>query len=188
MLTEAMIHEEASDDWHRLDLGMPSLVGTPAMQVGNLLWLDDGKRLLVGDVNLMFGAAAHCKHPVLPIVRAWRRLVDVPKLRQTPVESWATAFDLDGILFDYAEPDEYEAVGAIAQPMNDIISLDLDGSLQPGLFVSMEDGQMILVGHVNALAGTCDSQEGDRGGLEPRVARYLRVVPEGIFRPRPYRL
>lgn len=182
------LHEEASEDWIPVREPMTALVGTAAMAIGNLLWLDDGKRMLVGHVNSMFGTNAHCRFPCIPIVRAYRKLVDMRRFTGMPTAMWATAFDLDEDVFDFAERHEYPEVAEIAQPMNDIASLDWGGNIQPGLVANMEDGRVILVGHVNVLAGVCDSQiDGTGDGHDHRVLRYLRAVPECAFRARPYR-
>lgn len=188
-MDKAALYEEASEDWVPVREVMTALVGTAAMTVGNLLWLDDGKRMLVGHVNAMFGTNAHCRFPCIPIVRAWRKFVDAERLAKTPPAAWATAFDLDEDIFDFVETHEYPEVAKIARPMNDVGSLDWQGNIQPGLVAGMEDGRVVLVGHVNALAGVCDSQidgASDNEGHDHRVLRYFRAVPECAFRTRRY--
>lgn len=183
------IHEERSDEWVRADARMCDLVGTPAMLPGVLLWMDDGKRLLVGDVNVMFGTDAHCASPALPIVRAWRSLVDMLRVRASPPGVWAVGFDLDEVPFEYCDEDEFPAVASIAAKMNRVGDLDWDGVLRPGLVVGMEDDRILLVGHINPLAGTCDAQvdgTSPMDGKEHRVVRYFRAVPENTFKRRAY--
>lgn len=184
----AALHEEASDEWVPVQKPMTMLVGTDAMAAGNLLWLDDGKRLLVGHVNALFGTDAHCTFPCIPVVRAWRRVLDITRLHSLQPDAWATGFDLDEDLFDFVDEDEYPEAAQVAEPMNFISYLDMHGNLQPGLVAGMEDGRVILVGHVNLLAGVCDARvDGSEQGLDHRIARYVRAIPEAVFRPRPYR-
>lgn len=183
------IHEERSDEWVRVDARMTDLVGGPAMTPGVLLWLDNGKRLLVGDVNNTFGTNGHCPAPALPIVRAWRAFVDMSHVRATPPKVWAAGFDLDEVPFEYCEEDEYPAVAELAMAMNRVADLDFEAMLRPGLVVGMEDGRVLLVGHVNTLAGTCDAQiDGapPAEGKNHRVVRYFRAVPDLVFSRRSY--
>lgn len=188
-MTTLALYEEASDDWIRVDATMTSLVGGSAMRPGNLLWLDDGKRYLVGDVNWHFGTSAHCRFPCIPIVRAWRRLINVENLRATPQSGWATAFDHDEDPFDFIEEEEYPQLAEMVMPANTIGELDLSGALKPGMYVGMEDGRTLLVGHVNVFAGVCDSQIDGNGseGQDHRIVKYLRVVSDDIFSQRQYR-
>lgn len=178
------LHEAASEDWVPVqNAPMKSLVGGPVMRVGNLLWLDDGKRLLVGDVNNMFGTNGHCTFPCIPVVRAYRHLVDPERLKSASPETWATAFDLDEDIFDFVEEDEYPEVALVAMPANTIGELDWSGALKPGMVVEMEDGRRILVGHVNPLAGVCDSAH---EGLDQRIVRYFRPISDAVFVAKPY--
>jgi hypothetical protein len=178
------LHEEASEDWVPVkNAPMTSLVGGPVMSVGNLLWLDDGKRKLVGDVNSLFGTNGHCPSPSIPVVRAYRRLVDPERLKSVSPETWATAFDLDEDIFDFVEEHEYPEVARVAMPANTVGELDWSGALKPGMVVEMEDGRRILVGHVNVLAGVCDSS---RMGEEQRIVRYYKPIPDAVFATKSY--
>ncbi len=177
-------YEEASEEWVGVNVPMTTLVGTPAMAAGNLLWLDDGKRYLVGDVNWHFGTGDHCKHPCIPIVRAWRSILDVGTVTKMRPEDWATAFDHDEDVFDFVDEDEYAGLAEVVIPANTVQELDLSGSLKPGMLVGMDDGRVVLVGHVNQLAGVCDSETYDV--RESRIVRYVRAVPDEIFRARHY--
>lgn len=182
-------HEGLADDWTHVRLPMVGLIGTPAMDPGVLLWLDDGKRVLVGDVNWHFGTGSHCRFPCLPLVRAWRKIVNVASLLDVPAEVWATGFELDDVVFEYTEPSEWPFVASIAQKMNRVGDLEWDGVLDPGLAVRMDDGRTLLVGHVNALAGVCDSEIDGRShheGDDHRIERYMRVTPKSLFSTRSY--
>ena len=181
-MSTVALHEAASEDWVRVNAPMTSLVGTPAMTVGNLLWLDDGKRYLVGHVNWHFSPGAHCTFPALPIVRAWRRLLDVAAEASLGGDRWATAFEIDEDLLELLDVGEIESAVNIAPPTNTVMELDLSGVLKPGMLVTVEGGPVVLVGHVNPLAGWCDWRE-DHG---QRVSSYRQVVPDGLFRSRRY--
>ncbi len=180
--------EELADEWTHVRSPMASLVGTDAMAPGVVLWLDDGNRLLVGHVNVSFGTGAHCRFPCLPLVRAWRRVVDMRVLSSRPDTEWATAFEVDDVALEFCEESEWPLVASIAQKMNRVDDL-WEGVLDPGLAVRMVDGRTLLVGHVNVLAGVCDSEvdgRSNREGGEHRIDRYLRAVPKALFGRRVY--
>jgi len=182
-------YEEIADDWTHVRAALATLVGTAVMDPGVVLWLDDGKRILVGDVNAHFGTGAHCLFPCLPVVKAWRKVFEVSSLKSSPKGAWATAFDLDDVPFEYAERSEWPLIAGIAQRMNSVGDLGWDGVLEPGLAVSMVDGRALLVGNVNPLAGVCDAEIDGRSaseGFEQRIECYMRVVPKSVLKHRPY--
>lgn len=181
-MSVADFHESFSEEWTHVRAPMTALVGTSAMQPGTMLWMDDGTRKLVGHVNHCFGRDGHCLFRSLPVVRAWRRVLDTSILAKVPAATWATAFDLDEVVFDYVEPDEYPALRDVAPQMNRIGDLDWDGALKPGLVVQMENEEVLLVGDVNPDAGVCDAST----DVDRRVMRYYQALPPALLRKRSY--
>lgn len=97
-----------------------------------------GEQFIVGDTNQGLGRTDHCKHPDVT------GLVDEMWTINPDDFEWQDSPQLN--------PEKY------TEPLNILGGLQFNGKLQPGTLVEMEDGEIFLIGDVNALGGICDNQ------------------------------